>query len=84
MSYFTEDCVLDMPRGPVPGGLWLVGKQQVRKGIQARFDGIPDIYSGGALPPFPVEANVAEFRRVTLARDDQQKRRAVRRSERRA
>ena len=46
MSFFTEDCVLDMPRGPAPGGLRLVGKQQVRKGIQARFDGIPDIHYG--------------------------------------
>jgi ketosteroid isomerase-like protein len=46
MSFFTEDCVLDMPRGPAPGGLRLVGKQNVRKGIQARFDGIPDIHYG--------------------------------------
>jgi ketosteroid isomerase-like protein len=43
MSCFTDDCVLDMPRGPAPGGRHLVGKQQVRAGIQARFDGIPDI-----------------------------------------
>ena len=46
MSFFTEDCVLDMPRGPAPGGLRLVGKEQVRKGFQARFDGIPDIHYG--------------------------------------
>ena len=43
LSFFTEDCVFDMPRGPAPGGLRLVGKEQVRKGVQARFDGIPDI-----------------------------------------
>ncbi len=43
MSFFTEDCVLDTPRGPAPGGTRFVGKEQVRKGIQARFDGIPDI-----------------------------------------
>jgi ketosteroid isomerase-like protein len=43
LAFFTEDCVFDMPRGPAPGGLRLVGKEQVRKGIQARFDGIPDI-----------------------------------------
>jgi steroid delta-isomerase-like uncharacterized protein len=42
MSFFTEDCVLDMPRGPAPGGRHLVGKAQVREGIQSRFDGIPD------------------------------------------
>ena len=46
MSFFTEDCVFDTPRGPAPGGHRLVGKQQVRKGFQARFDGIPDIAYG--------------------------------------
>ena len=46
LSFFTEDCVLDMPRGPAPGGLRLVGKEQVRKGFQSRFDGIPDIRYG--------------------------------------
>jgi hypothetical protein len=46
MSFFTEDCVFDMPRGPVPGGLRLIGKEQVRAGIQSRFDGIPDIHYG--------------------------------------
>jgi ketosteroid isomerase-like protein len=46
MSFFTDDCVLDMPRGPEPGGRRLVGKQEVRKGIQSRFDGIPDIVFG--------------------------------------
>ena len=43
MSFFTDDCVVDTPRGPAPGGRRLVGKQQVREGFQARFDGIPDI-----------------------------------------
>src|SRR5688572_32703205 len=46
MSFFTEDCVLDMPRGPAPGGRRLVGKQQVREGIRSRLDGIPDIHYG--------------------------------------
>ena len=46
MEFFTEDCVFDTPRGPAPGGLRLVGKEQVRKGFQARFDGIPDIEYG--------------------------------------
>ena len=43
MSFFTDDCVMDMPRGPAPGGRRLVGKAQVREGIQSRFDGIPDV-----------------------------------------
>ena len=44
MSFFTEDCVFDTPRGPGPGGQRMVGSGQVRRGIQARFDGIPDIH----------------------------------------
>jgi steroid delta-isomerase-like uncharacterized protein len=43
MAFFTEDCVLDTPRGPAPGGQRFVGRDQVRAGLQARFDGIPDI-----------------------------------------
>ena len=46
MSFFADDCVMDMPRGPAPGGRRLVGKEQVRSGVQSRFDGIPDIHYG--------------------------------------
>jgi steroid delta-isomerase-like uncharacterized protein len=46
MAFFADDCVLDMPRGPGPGGRRLVGKEQVREGIQSRFDGIPDVHYG--------------------------------------
>ena len=46
MSFFAEDCVLDMPRGPAPGGRRLVGRDQVREGIQSRLDGIPDVHYG--------------------------------------
>jgi ketosteroid isomerase-like protein len=46
MSFFTEDCILDMPRGSTPGGRRLTGKDQVRAGIQSRFDGIPDVHYG--------------------------------------
>jgi ketosteroid isomerase-like protein len=46
MSFFAEDCVFDMPRGPGPGGRRLMGKEEVRKGIQSRFDGIPDVHYG--------------------------------------
>jgi steroid delta-isomerase-like uncharacterized protein len=46
LSFFTDDCVLDMPRGPAPGGQRIVGKDECRKGFQARFDGIPDIHYG--------------------------------------
>src|SRR5215212_5219950 len=43
MAFFADDCVFDTPRGPAPGGRHLVGRDQVRAGIQARFDGIPDV-----------------------------------------
>jgi ketosteroid isomerase-like protein len=46
MSCFSEDCVLDMPRGPGLGGRHLVGEEQVREGIQSRLDGIPDVHYG--------------------------------------
>jgi steroid delta-isomerase-like uncharacterized protein len=46
MSFFTDDCVFDMPRGSAPGGLRLTGKEEVRAGVQSRFDGIPDIHYG--------------------------------------
>src|SRR5687768_2597197 len=41
MAFFTEDCVFDTPQGQR-----LVGKEEVRQGFQARFDGIPDIHYG--------------------------------------
>jgi steroid delta-isomerase-like uncharacterized protein len=44
LAFFAEDCVMEMPRGPGPGGRRLVGKQQVREGIQSRFDGLPDVH----------------------------------------
>ncbi len=43
MSFFTDDCVFDMPRGPGPGGRRLIGKEQAREGVKSRFEGIPDI-----------------------------------------
>ena len=46
MSFFADDCVMEMPRGPGPGGRRLVGRDEVREGIQSRFDGIPDIHYG--------------------------------------
>jgi ketosteroid isomerase-like protein len=46
MSFFADDCVFDMPRGPGPGGRRLVGKEEARQGIQSRLDGIPDVHYG--------------------------------------
>lgn len=46
MSYFTEDCTFDMPRGPSPFGLRYNGKPGVREGLATRFAGIPDVHYG--------------------------------------
>lgn len=46
MEFFSEDCVFETPRGPDPWGRRLVGKEQVREGVAARFAGIPDIHYG--------------------------------------
>lgn len=46
MSYFSEDCTFDFPRGPEYYGQRFVGKQQVREGLASRFKGIPDVHYG--------------------------------------
>src|SRR3954447_6496167 len=47
MAHFAEDCVLETPRGPDPWGRRFVGKSEVRRGLAARFEGIPDVHYGG-------------------------------------
>jgi ketosteroid isomerase-like protein len=44
MSYFADDCVFESPRGPDPWGTRFVGKDDVRRGLAARFEGIPDVH----------------------------------------
>jgi ketosteroid isomerase-like protein len=46
MSFFTDDCVLETPRGPDPWGQRLVGRAAVREGLASRFAGIPDVHYG--------------------------------------
>jgi ketosteroid isomerase-like protein len=46
MSYFTEDCTFDMPKGPNSFGTRYRGKVGVRKGLATRFGGIPDVHYG--------------------------------------
>ena len=43
MAHFAEDCVFDAPRGPDRCGRRFVGKEEVRRGLAARFEGIPDV-----------------------------------------
>jgi ketosteroid isomerase-like protein len=47
MARFAEDCVLETPRGPDPWGRRFVGKSEVRRGLAARFEGIPDVHYEG-------------------------------------
>jgi len=46
MSHFLEDCVFEAPRGPDRWGCRFVGKEEVRRGLGARFEGIPDVHYG--------------------------------------
>jgi ketosteroid isomerase-like protein len=46
MSHLAEDCVFETPRGPDRWGRRFVGKEEVRRGLAARFEGIPDVHYG--------------------------------------
>jgi ketosteroid isomerase-like protein len=46
MSFFADDCSLDMPRGTEQWGQRFVGKADVREGLAGRLDGIPDVHYG--------------------------------------
>jgi ketosteroid isomerase-like protein len=46
MGFFTDDCVLDTPRGTDPGGTRYSGRTAVREGLAGRFTGIPDVHYG--------------------------------------
>ena len=46
MEFFADDCIMEMPRGPDPWGLRLIGKAQVQEGVASRFQGIPDVHYG--------------------------------------
>ncbi len=43
MAHVADDCVLETPRGPDRWGSRFVGKSEVRRGLAARFEGIPDV-----------------------------------------
>jgi ketosteroid isomerase-like protein len=46
MSFFTDDCVFDSPRGTEPSGTRFTGPDEVRAGLGQRFSGIPDVHYG--------------------------------------
>lgn len=43
LAFFADDAVFESPRGPHPWGTRFEGKEAVRDGLAARFDGIPDV-----------------------------------------
>ena len=46
MAFFSDDCVLEMPRGSKPWGSRYEGKQNVREALATRFEGLPDVHYG--------------------------------------
>lgn len=46
MEFFTDDCVLETPRGPDAWGTRHQGRAAVREGLAARLTGIPDVHYG--------------------------------------
>ena len=46
MACFSDDCVLEMPKGKMPYGTRFEGKDDVRAGLATRFEGIPDVHYG--------------------------------------
>lgn len=46
MSFFADECVLEMPRGSDPWGSRYEGKPAVRTALAGRFAGLPDVHYG--------------------------------------
>src|SRR5882672_4619977 len=46
LAFFADDAVLESPRGPHPWGTRFTGKEAIREGLAARFEGIPDVHYG--------------------------------------
>jgi ketosteroid isomerase-like protein len=44
MDFFTDACVLEMPRGTEPWGTRFEGRAAVRAGLAQRFEGLPDVH----------------------------------------
>ena len=46
MALFSDDCVLEMPRGSQPWGSRFEGSASVRTALASRFAGLPDVHYG--------------------------------------
>jgi len=61
MAFFSDDCSLDMPRGPEPWGTRYVGKAAVREGLQTRLEMLPDVHYAEARHFATEEMGVSEW-----------------------
>jgi ketosteroid isomerase-like protein len=48
MALFSDDCVLEMPRGRDPWGTRFEGAGAVKEALATRFQGLPDVHYGNA------------------------------------
>ena len=46
MAFFADDCCLEMPRGKKPWGSRFEGKEDLRRALAMRFEGLPDVHYG--------------------------------------
>jgi steroid delta-isomerase-like uncharacterized protein len=46
MTFFADDCILEMPRGGNPWGARFEGREAVRAALATRFEGLPDVHYG--------------------------------------
>lgn len=46
MSFFADDCMLEMPRGAKPWGARFEGRENVPAALATRFEGLPDVHYG--------------------------------------
>jgi ketosteroid isomerase-like protein len=46
MTFFSEDCVLETPRGASEWGTRFTGPAEVREGLAQRVRGLPDVHKG--------------------------------------
>ncbi len=71
MRFFADDCVLEMPRGPKPHGSRFEGKHEVREGLAARFEGLPDVHYGSVEHFVDMESQtgISKWRLTGTSRD---------------
>jgi ketosteroid isomerase-like protein len=71
MAFFSDDPVLEMPRGPHPYGQRAEGTEDVRAGLASRFEGIPDVHYGDDRHWVCGDFGVSEWTLTGTTRDGQ-------------